>query len=171
MEVYEEPYMGGEEYGFDYEKESMGDFDEDVPESLSEVSEAEIEEREQEEFDIPDDEERFGVSFKDLERTGGRGDEKLMEQEDYIIRNLSIILSSQPFNIKISQKDKEAFKSIPNLKIRNPFMLACIIAWRVGGFLEREDDLKKFYSKYGKGLPKKEFMIDFIRYLTFSKKR
>lgn len=176
-------YIADDEYGFDYGREGpeKGDYDEDYDEGQAyddydegqeEVEPAEgFEEGEEErgpEIGEGDDGE-YGFSFKDLERGGKGGDERLMDDEDYIIRNMMIILTSDPFNIKVSGKEKEMFKDIPGLKIRNPFMLACLVAWSKEGYLEREGDLTKFYNTYAKGHPKKEFFIDFIRYLSFSK--
>lgn len=112
------------------------------------------------------DEEEFGGNFKDLERAGGLGgalgtNDTFFTPKEYVLKQLIDILTHEPFNMKVTEENLNSFKDIPNVKIRNPFMMACVLYWSKEGLQPK--DLDSFARKFS---PKKTeaFKIDFVRY-------
>lgn len=125
--------------------------------------------------DVNDYEEEFGSNFKDAERGGGLGgvigtQDSLLTQQEYNVKRIIDIATHEPFKLKITENMLNQLKDIPNVKIRNPFMIACIMKWYSEKTEDSEEYLDSFSRKYS---PKDRdaFKIDFIRYKTLLKTR
>lgn len=108
----------------------------------------------------------FGGNFKDLERGGGLGGalgtkDTIFTPKEYVLKQLIDILTHEPFNMKVNEENLNSFKDIPNVKIRNARMIACVLYWRKNGYNPSQinDFARKFSPKNTEA-----FKIDFIRY-------
>ncbi len=118
-------------------------------------------------------EDKFGNNFKDAERAGGLGGvigtkDSIYNQQEYNIKRIIDLATHEPFNMKITEERLDRLKSIFNVKIRNPFMIVCVMKWVEDGYSNNVDSLesfaKKYFSKNKSGLK-----IDFVRYLQIVK--
>lgn len=141
------------------------------PDDYSDISDGEI-------FEDPDitvggDEEEFGSNFKDFERGGGLGGalgtkDTLFTPKEYVLKQLIDILTHEPFRMKVTEENLNSFKDIPNVKIRNAKMIACVLYWQKNGYQPQQinDFARKFASKNIEA-----FKIDFIRYKKLLEKK
>lgn len=125
-------------------------------------------------LDAPDFvEDEFGNNFKDSERAGGLGGvigtkDSIYNQQEYNIKRIIDVATHEPFNMKITEERLNELKSIFNVKIRNPFMIVCVMKWAEEKYNSTEESLESFAKKYF-GKHKQQLKMDFVRYLQIVK--